>query len=297
MRVRIEPAEQNDMAITRVRNALKQYAPAGLEFIEDPGEFDVDLLVMNINGRCGRTKRRIAKARNYGAEIIILQISLLSTINPDVRDWMPVWDIAKMIWSYYDLPQIAIDQGVEPTFADKFYRAPLGADSETFKPSGAEKKYRAITVTRGYLTESTREIIRAIRQAGGEIAYVGPHMEGLEHVHELHQFENVSDEKLADLYSSSYYVCALRRNEGQDLPAAEGLLCGARPIVFDRADQADWYGEFSVVIKETGRDQIERDLATIFKEHPEPEVHRYEIEKAKEVFSWQKFAEGVWSWL
>lgn len=297
MRVRIEPAEQNDRAITRVRNALKQYAPAGLEFIEDPGDFDVDLLVMNINGRCGRTKRRIAKAQSYGAEIFILQISLLSTQNPSVVDWLPVWDVAKMIWSYYDLPQIALDQGVDPTFADKCYRAPLGADSETFKPSGAEKKYRAITVTRGYLTESTREIIRAIRQAGGDIAYVGPHMEGLDHVHQLHQFENVTDEELVDLYSSSYYVCALRRTEGQDLPAAEGLLCGARPIVFDRPDQADWYGEFSVVIPENGRDKIERSLATVFDTVPEPEVRQREIERAKDVFSWQKFAEGVWSWL
>jgi hypothetical protein len=289
MRVRIEPAEQNDIAINRVRDALKKYAPEDIEFIEDHAEFNVDLLVMMVNGRCGRTKRRLAMAKKFNADIAVMQIALITTRNPDVRDWLPVWDEAALIWSYYDLPQIALEQGVEPTFAHKCYRAPLGADAEVFKPSGAEKEYLAITVTKGYLTESTREVLRAARRAGGEVAYVGPPT-GIGWVHEFH---NITDEELADLYSKSHYVCALRRNEGQDLPAAEGLLCGARPVVFNRPDQADWYGEFSIVLDEIDKNQIEADLVKVFQSEYEP-VTPKEIARGRYVFSWRRFAGGFW---
>lgn len=292
MRVRIEPAEQNDRGVNRIRNALLSYAPDGLEFVDDHTDFDVDLLVVNVNGRCGRTKRRIAKAKSFGADIAIMQISIKSTRNPSVVDWMPVWDQAKVIWSYYDLLQMAIDEGVEPTFANRFYRAPLGADSDVFSPTGAEKKYLALTVSHTYLSESAREVIKAVNKVGGKVAHLGPNF-GIDWVDNYH---NISDEGLANLYSSSCYVSGLRRIEGQDMPAAEGLLCGARPIVFDRPDQADWYGEFSVVLPETSRAQIVEDLVEVFDGEYDP-VRQEEIEKARDVFSWKKFAEGFWSCL
>lgn len=291
MRVRIEPAEQNDIAINRIRDALKMYSPDGLEFIENHADFDVDLLVMIVNGRCGRTKRRMAEARKYDADIAVMQISLASTRNPFVKDWMPLWSYAKRIWSYYDLPQISRDQGVEPKFEDKFYHAPLGVDSDVFKPSGARKEYMAVAVTKGYLTESTREILAAVRHFGVMAAYVGPHINGLDGVD---QFTGITDEELADLYSKSFYAPALRRLEGQDLPAAEGLLCGARPIVFDRPDQT-WSPSF-LTIPEVDREQIIGDLIKVFRSDY-AEVSQSEIEYAKEIFDWQKFAEGFWSWL
>jgi hypothetical protein len=291
MKVRIELAEKNDPAINRVRNALKAYAPDHMLFDDNPREFDVDLLVMMVNGRNGRTKRRIAKAKTYNADIAIMQISLISTRNPLVEDWMTIWDDAKLIWSYYDLPEIARQQGIEPTFSDKFYRSPLGADSKVFKPSGAEKEYLAIAVTKGYFAESTREILTAVNHVGAKAVYVGKHIDEL---HDgIDQFENITDEELADLYSKSYYVCALRRREGQDLPAAEGLLCGARPVVFDRPDQADWSQSF-ITIPEINEERIISDLIEIFQGKYNP-VTGSEIERAKESFSWRAFAEGFWS--
>lgn len=291
MRVRIEPAEQNDIAINRIRDALKKYAPDGLEFIENHADFDVDLLVMIVNGRCGRTKRRMAEARKYDANIAVMQISLASTRNPFVKDWLPVWNYAERIWSYYDLPKIAREQGIAPTFESVFYHAPLGVDSEVFKPSGAKKEYLAMAVTKGYLTESTREILAAVRHFGVVAAYVGPHINGLK---DVDQFTNITDEELADLYSKSHYICALRRLEGQDLPAAEGLLCGARPIVFDRPDQT-WSPSF-LTIPEVDREQIIQDLIKVLRSDYAP-VTQSEIEYAKEIFDWQTFAEGFWSWL
>lgn len=291
MKARIELAEKNDPAINRVRNALKAYAPEHVVFDDNHKEFDVDLLVMMVNGRNGRTKRRIAYAKTYNASIAIMQISLISTRNPRVEDWMPIWDEAKLIWSYYDLPEIARKQGVEPTFSDKFYRSPLGADSKVFKPSGAGKVYLAIAVTKGYLAESTREILTAVRHLGAKAVYVGQHIDRLGDY--VDQFENITDEELADLYSKSYYVCALRRREGQDLPAAEGLLCGARPIVFDRPDQADWSSSF-ITIPEISEERIINDLVRIFRRKYN-HVTESEIEHAKESFSWKTFAEGFWS--
>ena len=293
MRVRIEPAEQKDRGVNRIRNALIKYAPSDLKFTDDPLDFDIDLLVMNVNGRCGRTKRRIAKAKSYGVDIAVMQIALKSTRNPSVVDWRPIWDQSKLIWSYYNLTQWAIDEGVEPTFADRFYRAPLGADSDVFKPTGAEKKYLALSVSHTYLSESTREVIKAVEIVGGKVAHLGPFI-GVDWVD---NYQNITDEELADLYSSCYYVSGLRRVEGQDMPAAEGLLCGARPIVFDRPDQADWYGEFSIVLPETNRDQIVNDLELLFYYSPTPKVEQWEIEKAKDIFSWRKFSEGFWSCL
>ena len=295
MRVRIEPAEQDDRGVNRIRNALLKYAPSGIEFTDDPEDFGIDLLVMNVNGRCGRTKRRIAKAKSFGIDIAVMQISIKSTANPSVVDWMPIWDQAKLIWSYYDLIQMAISEGIEPTFADIFYRAPLGADSNIFKPTGAEKKYLAMSVSHTYLSESTREVIKAAEIVGGRVAHLGPPI-GKDDIDWVDNYHNISDEELADLYSSCYYISGLRRIEGQDMPAAEGLLCGARPLVFDRPDQVDWYGEFSSVLTETHRDQIVEDLVEIFGREYIP-VTQEEIEKAKSVFSWEKFARGFWSCL
>jgi hypothetical protein len=202
---------------------------------------------------------------------------------------MPIWDEAVVIWSYYDLPEIARSQGIEPTFSDKFLRSPLGVDSDVFKPSGSEKEYLAIAVTKGYLTESTREILAAARHLNAKAAYVGPHIRGLE---DADQFENITDEELVDLYSKSYYVCALRRSEGQDLPAAEGLLCGARPIVFERPDQSDWSPSF-ITIRETEREQIIEDLKVVFDGEYDP-VSREEILIAREVFNWELIVKDFW---
>jgi hypothetical protein len=294
MKVRFEHIEGNDRALTRVRNAMMQYAPDDMSFvIDDDHNFDVDLVIMWVFGRCGRTKRRIAKIQAHGVKYAIMQIALRTTCNPDVVDWMPVWEDAELIWSYYDLPQLAIDDGIEPTFIDRFYRSHLGVDSTVFRPTDADKKYLAVTVSRGSLGEGTQEVAKAALRVGGKVAHLGPPDSRITWVD---NYQNISDEELADLYSSAYYVSGLRRTEGQDLPAGEGLLCGARPLIFNRPDQVDWYGEFSVILEDTQERQTIRDLADIFAGEYNP-VTPQEIERARQVLSWRTFAEGFWSWL
>ena len=57
----------------------------------------------------------------------------------------------------------------------------------------------------------------------------------------------------------------LRRIEGFELPAAEGLLCGARPILFANSSGYDWYKPWGVFIEETDRAGVIDQLEAIFR--------------------------------
>lgn len=250
----------NSKAIDRVIAALQRYAPPDVEFTDHS---EADLIFYQVNGRLEHLKRRIeGDSKPY----VIVQHAFKSTLNPEAADWLPVWKGAVLVWSHYDLP------------TDKLFRSPLGVD-DCFYYAPFLKKYYQVLVHGTYLTEGVRECVIA---AGNKpVAHLGDKFSrpNVEH------FKDVSDDEVGVLYNSSIYVSGLRRVEGFELPAAEGLVCGARPILFDREHYRYHYGDLAEYIPEGPREQVLADLTFLFS-RPERPVTAMERMVARERFNW-----------
>ena len=103
----------------------------------------------------------------------------------------------------------------------------------------------------------------------------------------------MADASLAKNYSACEFVSGLRRTEGFELPVIEGLVCGARPIVFDRPHYRHWFENLAVFIPETNRDGVVNSLSKVFKKGAKP-VTKTEIKEARKRFNWEVIVKRFW---
>src|SRR5207253_7002977 len=106
-------------------------------------------------------------------------------------------------------------------------------------------------------------------------------------------YSGLSDIQLATLYAQCHYVSGLRRIEGFELPAAEGLLCGARPILFDRDHYRNWYGSLAEYITESDRPGVVAQLVDLFGRQVRT-VTADERNEAVRRFHWPTILNGFW---
>lgn len=289
MRVYVEPPDVKSRSIGRIANELKKYAPAGVEFssrIED-----ADLVVLHIIGRHGQNVEKARACLDRGQRYVVNQYCLRSTQKSSTNDWRWLWDHAALVWSYYNLNGcIREDRGTG--FLTNFYHSPLGADATVFHPDTRVPKYTYVIGTTGFgwLTEGIREAGHATRAVGKRMFHLGP---------ELHRGDHItcavgmSDAELASWYSQCQYVSGLRRIEGFELPCAEGILCGARPILFDRHHYRQWFDEFGIFVPEVSRDAVIAQLVEIFSQPPVP-ITDDERQYAVERFNWKTIVTEYW---
>lgn len=242
---------------------------------------ELDLQVIHVTGRNDGVRRR---TEALGGPYAIIQHSLRSTKKPSTKDWIDIWDKAVCVWSAYDLYELCKEDGVEPTF--KFYHAPFGVD-KVFTKHDTTKRY-LIGCSGDYLTEGVRECIKA---ANHRVLHLGKEL-NIENVDDI---SGVSDEKLADLYSRCYYFSGLRRIEGFELPAAEALLCGAVPILYDQPHYRQWYDKFGIFIKETDRGDVIRQLQGVLKD--KMVLTDEQLVEARDLFDWDRIIEGFYGQL
>ena len=267
----------------RVIAALAHFAPKGIDIVDDLDK--ADMVIIHVVGRQDWLKRHIMQINKPFA---LIQYCIRSTMRPSTEGWLPLWKKANVVWSYLDLKALCVEDGQKPIFP--FYHAPLGVDSKIFKPSKVTHK-RFIIGTSGlsYMTESVREAMSAAQRRGEKVFHLGPTM-GISNVVSAN---NISDRDLADYYRQCIYVSGLRRVEGFELPAAEGLCCGARPVLFDRPHYRKWYGDWAEYISEGDRLAVIDDLEKLF-QSKRRSVARVEMKAAKRQFDWQTIAKGFW---
>ncbi len=277
--------ETDSFALRRIETALREYAPKTIEFVNKKEE--ADLVIYYLWGRLEHKKIDIERITSLGKKYAAVQVCVKSTRNPNTTDWLPIWKNAELVWSYFDLPAYCKEDGNPANF--KFYYAPLGVD-KAFKKYPVKKEYVIASSGLGYLIESVRECILAAGGVGKKVFHIGPVITSHTNV----DYSNgMNDVDLAKKYSACEFVSGLRRKEGFEFPVVEGLVCGARPIVFDRPDCHHWFDGFAVFIPENGRDGIVESLGKIFRKEAKP-VTSAEIKKAKNKFNWQKIIEGFW---
>lgn len=274
-----------DRAIGRISAALKRFAPEELQFVDTKEA--ADCVILYINGRHGRFANEIDNLVSKGKKVAVVQISVRSTRNPSTIDWLPLWQKAGLVWSYYDLAALCKEDNAIANF--NFYHAPLGVD-EVFKLYPTTKYYIIASSGLGYTTESVRECILAAEAVGGRVFHIGPKVTNRTNVDFS---DGMDDVQLAKKYSACKFVSGLRRKEGFELPVVEGLVCGARPIVFDAPHYRQWFENLAIFIPEEGRQSVIQHLIAIFKQGAKP-VSKDEITEAKKRFDWEAIIKGFW---
>lgn len=289
MKVYLELPVQS-RGLQRVRNALVKYKPANVELAKSPSESD--LTIIHVYGRHDSVKEQVDWLKKHNTPYVMIQYCLRSTMRPSAKDWLKMWSDAKLVWSYYDLNQIICHDNIcqgKDEFLSNFYYSPLGAEP-VFKNEHLTRNYTILGSSQHALTEGVRECAIATKKVGGKMIHLG---HDLRRGDDIQCVSNVDDEMLAVLYSQSQFVSGLRRVEGFEFPVVEGLLCGARPIVFDRPEMRQWFGEFAEFIPEGTREEVIESLKKLFRKGARP-VTAKEIKLARERFNWETIIKEFW---
>lgn len=278
----------------RVRDALVRYAPDNIEIVSDLSQ--CDLAILHMWGRHTTAEKTIARLNKKKIPYAMIQYCVRSTMRPSTLEWVHMWKYAKVVWSYYDLKKMYFDDLNDSDMAEEefnFYYAPLGVDPEVFKESKVNRKFIVMASSQHALSEGARECAFAAKKVGQPMFFLG---------HELRRGDDIecktglTDEEVARYYSKSVFVSGLRRVEGFEFPVIEGLLCGARPIVFDRPEMRHWFDKLAIHIPEGDREEVIGNLAGIFQFSSvvPPTVTEEEKAIVKERFNWQTIIKGFY---
>lgn len=289
MKVYVTPPANLSRAMTRVATALAFYAPPDIDIVADRTQADLEVLhVIGIDG--------LDDAMTRAASCAIIQYCTKSTSEPNGDMWRASWERARLVWSYYDLSPF----GGGTTF--NFYYAPLGVDPIFATPRRLSNARDIGVMTSGYVSSSHGEAIQEVATAatslGKTVVHLGPRIvQGMDRIHDgWSSVHGIDDATLVSYYSRSQWVSGLRHIEGFELPALEGLLCGARPVLFDREEMRQWYDGHAVFIPECHGPALVDVLTEVFRSEPEL-VSGAERHAVSSRFDWATIARGFWSQL
>jgi hypothetical protein len=278
--------------IHRVATALARYAPPEIEIVDSA--LDADIVVVHVIGHGSLDGWAFRDDQKMAA----IQYCLLTTEDSRPEAWLPFWSRCSVVWSYYDLHahletrREEIGSGGRAMWSRmNFYHAPLGVDGSVFKPSVPARKLFAIG-TSGYIpeTEGVRECYAAASFFKRDLFHLGPRLglgNGVLYV------GGIPDEDVADYWSQCSYVAGMRRIEGFELPALEGLACGSRPVVFDAPHYRRWFGEHAEYVPEADHDTVVEALKSLLSKSVRP-VTPAERTHALGIFDWKKLVTGFW---
>ncbi len=278
-----------DRAIDRIMHAIKKYIPLEKMYFVD-SEDVADLVIVYAFGQRKKVWWRVEKLQRSKKKYVVVQLCVRDTTNPNTKDWLPIWEGAILVWSYYNLKQLCEEDGNDSNFP--FYYAPLGVDTKVFKETKLDKRYVIAMGT--HRRESIRQILTAAKMVRKPVFSIGPKKDmGRYDV----EFSNgMSDETLALYYSQCAYVSGLRRIEGFEMPVLEGLMCGARPICFDRPHYKDWFGDLAEYVPETTGINLTENLIFTFIRKYRP-VTDEEKELVENKFKWETIIKRFWSYI
>ena len=126
-------------AMERVTEALIKFS--GSTIITENLE-DADLVVIHVIG-FPETQALVEELRARRQKYAIIQYCIRTTQRPSTLDWLDIWKGAEIVWTYYDLEKLFLDDqtqlgsGTLTTLKDqgvRIYRSPLGVDSTSFRP-------------------------------------------------------------------------------------------------------------------------------------------------------------------
>jgi len=286
MRVYVDDIGFRSFAVLTVINGLKKYSPTDIEIVNK--QDDAELVLLHVYGRISRIRNRIELLKTQNKKYAIIQYTLRHSLSPSTKDWASIWNGATRVWSYLNLKQMAKDDGENTEF--NFYYAPLGVDRDVFYPQDNDHYYQILTTGANYMTEGVRECVLASNDVGKRSVHFGLKINH----NNVDSFVGVDYPTFAKALNRCDYTAGLRRGEGFELQAAEGLVCGIRPILFDSPHYREWYDGLGIFIPELGREDVIENLRKIFKGELKS-VTESEINDAQSRFDWSKLVTEFWS--
>lgn len=295
----LRPTGLHSRAMVRVANALESSLPSTFSIAGSPAPQYSDIVVLHVIGSdaIDHCKHLISIGQRY----IIIQYCLLTAgyNESTADDWHYIWSKAELVWSYYDLPFVRFPS--YPLNRLPFYYAPLGLDEPFTKPIN-DHVSRHYIFTSGYVSgpgaEAIEEMWLAARHCNLPVMHLGPSkVEGIQDstISSYPLFRHaIPDTYLADLYSQSLYVSGLRHVEGFELPALEGIACGARPILFDLPCYRKWYRNRAIYVPDCHGQELVDILIDIFNRRPKP-VFLPEHAEICRLFNWSAITSGFWA--
>jgi hypothetical protein len=280
VRAFLQPTGMHSPAMVRIAKALARHAPPGVEVTRDRSGADLVVLYV-IDDVQQETHRLRARGQRYA----MVQCCLRTCAGrPDPVAWRDIWAGAECVWSYYDL---------SPWFGEgSFYHAPLGVD-DAFKGAAPNGPRRRLVVTTGCVSapnaEAIEEVWAAAELAGVQAIHVGP--ENVPGVPSGKSLGWVTDAQLAALYRQAGFVAALRHVEGFEMPAAEGLACGALPILFEQEATRRWYDGRAALLPECSGEELVQSLVRTLR----IDAEYLKGSEAWAPFDWSAIVAGFWS--
>jgi len=248
-------------AMYRTAEGLANAAPPEVEIVDRPE--DADLQILHVIGAGSLDHLRCDR-------YAVIQYCYKTTEwGDDPAAWSAFWSGADLVWSYYDL-------SADVPRETSFLLLPLGV-SPVFCESATDQPERSIgVVSSGFVSgpkaEAIEEVAIAAGRAGLTVLHVGPNqIEGMERPDGNWQScSGLEDEDLRGVYHKSRWVSGLRHVEGFELPVIEGLVNGARPIVFDRPETRRWFNGFAEFVPECSGEKLVEILVELFSRPPRP---------------------------
>jgi hypothetical protein len=279
--------------IHRVSAALEAHAPAGVTIV--PTWEAADLALLHVIG-IEDVATVMDALTAAGTRVAVFQYCY-QTARGSALDWTALWSQAALVSSYYDLAWMLDVEGIDRAGID-FHLTPLGVDTTVFRPCGCARHFSI--ATSGYVAD--QECLNEVAQA----VFATPHALPQFHLGPASAItvatppgraivaqSGMDDVELAKRWSRAQYVSGLRRSEGFELPAFEGLACGARPIMFNRPDARMWMGEHAVYLEEGSAEDVRRQLEAVLA-GPYRAVSSEERAWVGATFDWATIAETWW---
>jgi glycosyltransferase involved in cell wall biosynthesis len=259
---------------------FKTYAPVKYEFTNDPS--NVDFQIIDITRL---SDANYIKCKNY----IVFFHCFGEWSEEPAMAFEKIFDDAMLVYSHLDLsafyPHLP---------ADKFMRGPWGVQPDLwYKEEGLTNDMFQILCTGEIaVTEGIREGVMACDAMKVKLLHVGT---DFKYRNPSYVNKNkLAQNEMREAYNVSRFVSALRRVEGFEKPAIEGLLCGARPVCFDTALYRYWYGDLACYVREGTEEETLDDLVRVFQREYRP-IEADEAERAIKKFAWYYVATNFWN--
>jgi len=273
--------------IQTVTSYLKRYAPPDIEFVSFE---EADVYLTHGIGNPLRDLDRNEYNRNLWERVhkkpFVVLLHCVDSEGGAVYN--PFFDYclenARMIYTPLPVERYCALPGT-------VVKGPWGVRDDIFRRINKEGQRPFRITATGYVaaTEAIEEIYIACRELKVHMCHLGHNFNfGVFYHHK----ENLTDEEVNRIFNQSVYVSALRREEGFEVPALEGVLAGARPICFDNPHYK-WFSDFAVYIPETSFTNTVESLIRVLSKDPEP-ISDELIESVKSRFSWKVVAERFW---
>jgi len=280
--------------IHRVAHALTRYAPPSVHVV--PTWDEADHVLLHVVG-WEDVERCVDTLRDAGRTVSIFQYCLLTTSQRNLQEWWRVWAKCQVVVSYYDLAYLCSFRSLDLDYPGtvNFLHTPLGVDTTVFKPCGCGKQFVVGTSGTVAGSECLNEWAEVASSSPLGHFHLGPaEAFAPEYRPRVTAQTGMGDVELAKRWSRCVYVSGLRRGEGFELPAYEGLACGARPVMFNRVDARGWLGSAAEYIEE-GSDGAVIDQLRALLTRPARPVTAEERAWAAATFRWETLARKWWA--